>query len=136
MTKPSWIIDLDNTLYPAHSNLFAQIDVRMGTFIADMFDVDRVEARRIQKDYFKRYGTTLSGLIELHDVEPGHFLDYVHDIDVTPIAKDPALGRQLAALPGNRYIYTNGSYRHAERILEHLHISHLFDGIFDIAAAE
>jgi len=134
--KPSWIIDLDNTLYPAHSNLFDQIDVRMGRFIAQMFDVDRVEARRIQKDYLHRFGTTLSGLIACHDVDPGPFLDYVHDIDVTPIEKDPSLGRKLQALDGARYIYTNGSHRHAERILEHLDISHLFDGIFDIAAAQ
>lgn len=136
MTDTSWIIDLDNTLYPAHTNLFDQIDVRMGRFLADMFNVDRIEARRIQKDYFTRYGTTLSGLMTCHDVDPGPFLEYVHDIDVTPIEKDAALIPALEALPGKRYIYTNGSYGHAERILAHLHVEHLFDGIFDIAAAQ
>lgn len=136
MTKPSWIIDLDNTLYPAHTNLFDQIDVRMGRFLADMFDVDRVEARRIQKDYFQRFGTTLSGLIACHDIDPEPFLEFVHDIDVTPIEKDAELIPALEALPGNRYIYTNGSHGHAERILAHLDVDHLFDGIFDIAAAD
>ncbi|MEO0851334.1 MAG: pyrimidine 5'-nucleotidase, partial [Pseudomonadota bacterium] len=29
----SWIFDLDNTLYPAECQLFAQIDARMTTFV-------------------------------------------------------------------------------------------------------
>ncbi|MEM7569383.1 MAG: pyrimidine 5'-nucleotidase [Pseudomonadota bacterium] len=136
MTAPTWIIDLDNTLYPADSHLFDQIDVRMGRYIADMFDVDRVEARRIQKDYFVRYGTTLSGLIDQHDIDPHPFLEFVHDIDVTLIPQDPHLKDALMALPGKRYIYTNGSYGHAERVLDHLKLSDAFDGIFDIAAAQ
>lgn len=136
MTDTTWIIDLDNTLYPAHTNLFDQIDVRMGRFVADLLNVDRIEARRIQKDYFQRYGTTLGGLIARHDVDPAPFLEYVHDIDVTSIEKDPDLIPALAALPGKRYIYTNGSYGHAERVLGHLQVEHLFDGVFDIAAAK
>lgn len=136
MTQISWLIDLDNTLYPAHTNLFDQIDVRMGRFIADMFNVDRVEARRLQKEYYLKYGTTLSGLMHLHDMEPDAFLEYVHDIDVTPIEIDPALRPGLETLPGRRIIYTNGSYGHAERVLDHLGVADLFDGIFDIAAAQ
>lgn len=135
MTGQAWIIDLDNTLYEAGSNLFDQIDVRMGQYIAQLFDVDRVEARRLQKDYLARYGTTLSGLIACHDVDPYPFLDYVHDIDVTSIERDPSLSEALEGLGGQRFIYTNGSQGHAERILAHLEIDHLFNGIFDIAAA-
>jgi FMN phosphatase YigB (HAD superfamily) len=30
-----WLFDLDNTLYPARCNLFAQIDVRIGRYISD-----------------------------------------------------------------------------------------------------
>ncbi|MEO0413152.1 MAG: pyrimidine 5'-nucleotidase [Pseudomonadota bacterium] len=136
MTTPSWIIDLDNTLYRADTHLFDQIDVRMGRYIADMFKVDRVEARRIQKDYFLAYGTTLSGLIDQHDIDPHPFLEFVHDIDVSPIPQDPHLKDALTALPGQRYIYTNGSYGHAQRVLDHLGLAHIFDGIFDIAAAQ
>jgi len=35
----AWVFDLDNTLYPADCNLFAQIDRRMGEFIANSFSI-------------------------------------------------------------------------------------------------
>src|SRR3546814_18664517 len=75
----AWIFDLDNTLYPPEADIFAQIDERMGRFIADLLDCDRVEARRIQKDYFHTHGTTLSGLMTHHKVAPHDFLDFVQD---------------------------------------------------------
>ena len=96
----TWIFDLDNTLYPASCRLFDQIDVRMGEFIANLFQVDKVEARRIQKDFFYKYGTTLRGLMEEHKIEPDAFLDYVHDIDHSPVPSNAQLVENLAALPG------------------------------------
>ena len=58
----AWVFDLDNTLYPADCNLFAQIDTRMGDFIADRFGVSHEEAQRMRKTYYYQYGTTLAGL--------------------------------------------------------------------------
>src|SRR3546814_11635448 len=78
----AWIFDLDNTLYPPEADIFAQIDERMGRFIADLLDCDRVEARRIQKDYFNTHGTTLSGLMTHHKVAPNEFLDFGHAVDL------------------------------------------------------
>lgn len=131
----SWVFDLDNTLYPADTNLFAQIDLRMGGFIADFLDVSFEEARRIQKDYYYKYGTTLAGLMHEHKLAPEVFLDYVHDIDLAPISPSPLLGEAIAALPGRKFVFTNGSQRHAERITEKLGVAHLFHGLFDIRAA-
>src|SRR3546814_1216845 len=74
----AWIFDLDNTLYPPEADIFAQIDERMGRFIADLLDCDRVAARRIQKDYFHTHGTPLSGLMTHHKVAPHDFLDFIH----------------------------------------------------------
>ena len=65
-----WIFDLDNTLYPAECNLFAQVDQRMGDFIADFLGVPFEEARRLQKGYYLDYGTTLAGLMTKHGLEP------------------------------------------------------------------
>lgn len=132
----SWIFDLDNTLYPAHCDLFAQVDQRMGEFISNLLGVDRAEAKRIQKDYYYRYGTTLSGLMREHKIPPGGFLDYVHDIDLAPIDAAPALGIAIQSLPGRKFIFTNGSRRHAERVAEKLGIFHHFDDCFDIVAGE
>jgi putative hydrolase of the HAD superfamily len=130
----TWIFDLDNTLYPAECNLFAQVDQRMGSFISDLLGVSYDEAKRIQKDYYYRYGTTLAGLMREHKLPPERFLDFVHDIDLAPVCALPELGAALEALPGRKLIFTNGSRRHAERVAEKLGVLHHFDDLFDIVA--
>lgn len=129
-----WVFDLDNTLYPSTCNLFAEVDHRMGAFIAQHLAVSLAHARYLQKRYYHEYGTTLSGLIQLHKIDPHTFLEFVHDIDLTPLCEAPELAAALAALPGRRIIFTNGSRRHAERVAEKLGVLHLMEDICDIAA--
>ena len=130
-----WIFDLDNTLYPAACNLFAQVDRRMTEFISDRFDLPWDDARAMQKQYFRSYGTTLRGLMTEHDVDPVAFLDYVHDIDVSPVCPTPELARALEGLPGRKLIHTNGSCRHAANVLARLGCADRFEGVFDIVEA-
>ena len=132
----AWIFDLDNTLYPEHVNLFAQVDTRMRAYVGRLLDVEPDEAHRIQKHYYRRYGTTLRGLMLEHGISPDEFLEYVHDIDHSPVKPDPALGAAIARLSGARYIFTNGSLDHAEAVARRLGIVDHFDDIFDIAAAD
>jgi putative hydrolase of the HAD superfamily len=130
-----WVFDLDNTLYPATCNLFAQVDRRMGEFIARFLGVPFVYARHLQKTYYRQFGTTLSGLMQVHKIDPAPFLDYVHDIDVSVVPELPALANAIARLPGRRLIFTTGSRAHAERVTGKLGLLHLFDDIFDIVAS-
>ncbi len=130
----SWIFDLDNSLYPASSNLFELIDIRMGEYIQRLLGVDAVEARRVQKNYFHAHGTTLAGLMVSHGVEPGEFLDFVHDIDLARLAADPALVAALDRLPGRKFVFTNASEDYARRVLERLGLANAFDGLHDIHA--
>ncbi len=130
-----WIFDLDNTLYPYPPGLWAQVDTRMGTFISTLLEVDRVEAKRVQKDYFRQYGLTMRGLMERHGVAPQDFLGYVHDVDLSVIAPNPALGEGIARLPGRRVIHTNSDTAHTSRVLAQLGIPEtLFDAVYDIEA--
>ena len=131
-----WIFDLDNTLYDAECRLFDEIDSRMTAYIKERLKLAHEDARRLQKDYYMRYGTTMSGLMREHDVEPDHFLDFVHDIDLAPIKPNPALAGAISKLPGRKYIYTNGSTQHAENVAGALGLFHLFDDVFDIKAAD
>lgn len=131
-----WVFDLDNTLYPSACNLFAEVDQRMGAFIAKLLDVPLEHARYLQKRYYHDYGTTLTGLIKLHKIDPHDFLEFVHDIDLAPLTPSPELAAALEALPGRRIIFTNGSRRHAERVAEKLGVLHLMEDICDIAACE
>jgi len=132
----TWVFDLDNTLYPASSSLFPQIDLRMRRFIADLLGLDDVAAHTLQKRYYREYGTTLSGLMKVNGVDPDQFLSYVHDIDHGVLAPDPRLDAALTRLPGRKLIYTNGSVRHAEAVLERLGIAAQFEAVFDIRAAD
>lgn len=131
----TWVFDLDNTLYPSHCNLFAQVDKLMTAFIADYLKLDPVEARKIQKDFYVNHGTTLNGLMSVYDMDPAPFLDFVHKIDVSHMAPDAALDNALAALPGRKVIFTNGTVAHAENVTQQLGIDHHFDMVFDIVAA-
>lgn len=132
----TWIFDLDNTLYSAKFQLFGQIDVRMRDYIAAFLDVSLEEAFRVQKLYFRQYGTSLRGLMHRHDMDPVPFLQHVHDIDLSVLPPSPALDSALGALPGRKVIYTNASTRHAERVMEQLGVGHHFDAVYDIVDAD
>lgn len=126
---------MDNTLYPAASSLFPQIDVRMQAFVGRLLGLDAAAARDVQKRYFQRYGTTLRGLMTHHGVDPERFLADVHDVDMSVLEPNPRLARQLARLPGRRIVFTNADAAYAMRVLERLGIAGLFDAIHDIRAA-
>ena len=113
----AWVFDLDNTLYPADCKLFAQIDKRMGQFIADRLGLPLEQAQALREAYYYQHGTTLAGLVRLHGVAPHDFLDFVHDIDLGAVLPSPALAAALASLPGRKFIFTNGSRKHAEAAL-------------------
>jgi putative hydrolase of the HAD superfamily len=132
----AWVFDLDNTLYPADCNLFAQIDKRMGQFIADRLGLPLQQAQALREAYYYRHGTTLAGLVRLHGVAPDDFLDYVHDIDLGAVLPSPALAAALASLPGRKFIFTNGSRKHAEAVATRLGVSDQFDDICDIHALD
>ena len=130
----NWIFDLDNTLYPASSNLFPLIDARIGAYVARQLGVDAEAAHRIQKGYFHAHGTTLSGLMAEHGVDPHHYLGDVHDIEMDLLERNDALAAALARLPGRKLIFTNGDAPYAARVLDRLGLSESFEAIHDIHA--
>ena len=131
----AWVFDLDNTLYPSDSDLWLSIDQRITLFLMTLFGIDGLSARALQKHYYQRYGTTLRGLIEENLARPEEFLAFVHDIDRSRLAPDPTLAAEIAALPGRKLIFTNGSRDHALRTAAQLGMGDLFEDVFDIVAA-
>jgi putative hydrolase of the HAD superfamily len=132
----AWVFDLDNTLYPHHVNLWQQVDKRIGEFVSAWLNVSADEARRIQKDYYRRYGTTMRGMMTEHGVRADDYLAYVHQIDHSPLEPNAAMGAAIAKLPGRKLILTNGSTDHADAVLARLGIGEHFEAVFDIVAAE
>jgi putative hydrolase of the HAD superfamily len=105
----TWVFDLDNTLYPHHLNLWQQVDDRIREYIVRLLDLPHDDAFRLQKDYYRRYGTTLRGLMLEHGLHPDEFLDFVHQIDHSPLEPNPELGAAIEKLPGRKLILTNGT---------------------------
>ena len=132
----SWIFDLDNSLYPASSNLFGLIDIRMGEYIQRLLACDPDEARRVQKAHFHAHGTTLAGLMAEHRIDPHHFLDDVHAIPLDRVTPDARLARGLGRLPGRKFVFTNGDAPYARRVLEAIGVGDQFDDLHDIHSSE
>lgn len=132
----TWVFDLDNTLYSGVHGLFEQIDRRMRGYLARFLDVNEDEAYRVQKSYFREYGTTLRGMMINHDMDPTPYLEHVHDIDISAIPPAPELDAALRRLDGRKIIFTNSDMAHVERTLNRLGITDHFDGVFDIVEAD
>ncbi|WP_113447117.1 pyrimidine 5'-nucleotidase [Rhizobium cremeum] len=131
-----WVFDLDNTLYPHHIDLFAQIDRNMTAYVSELLQMEPAEAKLLQKKYYHDHGTTLAGLMLHHGVDPNDFLARAHAIDYSALLPDEALGAAIKALPGRKFIFTNGTVAHAEAAARALGILDNFDDIFDIVAAD
>jgi putative hydrolase of the HAD superfamily len=129
-----WVFDLDNTLYPRECNLFAQIDLRITNYVMDLTRLEFQPARDLQKSYYRDFGTTLNGLMQRHEVDPDHFLNTVHAIDYSPVDPHPDLVEAIRALPGRKFILTNGDTGHARAVLARLGGGDLFEHVHDIRA--
>ncbi len=67
----------------------------MGAFIATVPRRALEHARYLQKSYYHQFGTTLSGLMQVHKLDPHAFLDYVHDIDLSPLCRGAGAGGRV-----------------------------------------
>ena len=127
-----WIFDLDNTLYSGKTKVFEQVDKKMSKYISEKLNVSIDEAKKIQKNYFHEYNTTLNGMIKNHKIDANEFLEFVHDIDIDFLKKDLELQKELLKLKGKKIIFTNGSRKHALNVTQKIGIDQCFDDIFDI----
>ena len=130
-----WVFDLDNTLYPPAARLFDQIEARMTAYVMRVLGMSRPEADRLRGHYWQSHGTTLAGLIREHGIDPEPYLADVHDISLAALTPDPALHAAIAALPGRRIVYTNGSAPYAARVIAARGLSGLFDAVYGVEHA-
>ena len=131
----TWLFELDNTLYPAESGFMGEIVVRMTDFVEKVTGLPREEAFKLQKTYLAEHGLTLKGMMLNHGVDPAEFHAIFHDMSLEALAHDAPLLAALERLPGRRLIFTNADEVHAERVLAHLGLAHLFDDVFHIGSA-
>ena len=130
------LFDCDGVLYQDLEAVFGQVSKKMTEYISKKLNIDLIKAKELQTNYFHKYNTSLNGLMIHHDILPGEFLKYVHDIDLSFMKKDLELREELEKLNTKKFVFTNGSREHVKNITTHLGIDDLFDGIFDIVDAE
>ena len=130
-----WIFDLDNTLYPASVDLFGQINIKMSNYIMRLLDVDELTAEKMRAEYWKKYGTSLAGLMQNYKIDPSDFLKFVHDIDFSVLPKDLDLLDALNNLPGRKLVYTNGTVPYAREVLKYRGLLSVFNEIYGIEDA-
>ncbi|MBF9034259.1 pyrimidine 5'-nucleotidase [Rhodobacterales bacterium HKCCE2091] len=131
----TWVFDLDNTLYPPATPLFPQVSARMTDWVMRELGLGRDEADELRRRYWQIHGTTLAGLMDNHGVDPHGYLTEVHDIDFTVLEPDPGLAGAIAALPGRRIVYTNGTADYAREVIARRGLSGLFDAVYGVAEA-
>ena len=130
-----WVFDLDNTLYPPEARLFDQIEVRMTRWVVETLGIEEKEADRLRVAYWEKYGMTLAGLMSEHGVDPHGYLHEVHEISMDHLEPDATLARRIAALPGRKIVYTNGTEPYARRVLSARGLSDVFEAVYGVEHA-
>ncbi|MBM9594736.1 pyrimidine 5'-nucleotidase [Roseitranquillus sediminis] len=130
-----WVFDLDNTLYSPEVRLFEQIQLKMTQWVMEALRLDRAAADALRADYWRRYGTTLAGLMEEHGIDPDPYLEVVHEIALDALTPDPDLAAAIGALPGRRIVFTNGSAPYARRVLAARGLEGLFHAVYGVEHA-
>lgn len=132
----TWVFDLDNTLYPPEARLFDQIERLMAQYVKRELNVDEETAHHLRSHYWKKYGTTLAGLMQEHSIDPDPYLHEVHQLDLTHLEAAPELRAAIQALPGRKIIYTNGSREHGEKVSNARGLGGVFDAIYGVEDAD
>lgn len=134
MVKRCILFDVDNTLYPRECGLFPLIEDKIKEYLRLKLGLTQGEATALRRRYLLEYGFTLIGLMNHHRIDPQDYLDFVHEVDLEGvIGEDEVLVHILARIPLAKIIFTNGTQRHARRVLQSLGIEPFFPYIFDIA---
>ena len=131
---PVWLFDLDNTLHNASHAAFGHINQLMTTYIVSELGLSAAEADALRRDYWRRYGATILGLVRHHGVQAAHFLHHTHLLPglEARVHGHPHDFAALRRLKGRLYILTNAPAAYTARVLGVLGIATWFDGILSI----
>lgn len=132
-----FLVDLDNTLYPSDLGVFDLVDKRISEYMIKYLDMMPEEVPRKRIEYWHKYGTTMAGLMKHYGIDPYHFLEFTHDVDLSgKIKANPKLREKLKSLSAVKIVFTNAPLKHAQKVLEMLGVIDLFIDIFDIVSAD
>ena len=94
-----WLFDLDNTCDGA-TKVFDQVDKKCQIYIEKLNKFRG--GKKIQKNYFQEYNTTLNGMIKHHKIDADEFLEFVPDVDLSFLDKNKFLEEEIKKLSGKK----------------------------------
>jgi putative hydrolase of the HAD superfamily len=129
-----WIFDLDNTLHDARARIFPSMHEQINAYLRRHFGVDEAGANAMRQDFWRRYGTTLRGLMRHHGTDPRHFLAETHVFPelADMVVRENALKHALARLPGRKLVFSNAPRAYVEGVLRALRLGRFFDAVYTI----
>ena len=129
-----WLFDYDLTLYGAEERcVLNSLDHRISLFVQKTVGCDFETAHKVRTDYLERFGTTLSGLMALHQTNPDDFFDFIHEPEYLIYPKKaPEKLALLQSLEGPHFVFTNGRHDWSEAGMAYMGIDSAIDGVFDL----
>ena len=132
-----WIFDLDNTLHDARARIFPAMHVQINAYLQRRFGVDQAGADAMRESFWRRYGTTLRGLVRHHGEDPRRFIAETHVFPelADMVVHENALKHALARLAGRKLVFSNAPRHYVEEVLRALGVARFFDAVYTIEDA-
>ena len=132
-----WIFDLDNTLHDARARIFPSMHRQINLYLQRYYGVDEAGANAMREGFWRRYGTTLDGLMRHHGEHPARFLRETHAFPELAgmVEHENALRHALARLGGRKLVLSNAPRHYVEEVLRVLGIGRYFDAVYTIEDA-
>jgi putative hydrolase of the HAD superfamily len=127
------LLDVDDTLYQKGTGPFPYVNEKIDDYVMSWCKISRKKSKKLRKEYINAYGSTLGGLMRHHGVDPDDYLREVHDVPVEDLlGVDDRLRYELKNIPYELIVFSNGSVKYVNRVLEALGISDLITDRFTI----
>jgi putative hydrolase of the HAD superfamily len=132
-----WIFDLDNTLHDARARIFPSMHQQINAYLKREFGIDDAGADAMRQSFWRRYGTTLKGLMRHHGADPRRFLRETHVFPelADMVVRENALRHALARLGGKKLVFSNAPRHYVEQVIQAIGLSRFFDAVYSIEDA-
>jgi putative hydrolase of the HAD superfamily len=132
-----WIFDLDNTLHDARARIFPSMHGQINAYLKRHFGVDDAGADAMRQHFWRRYGTTLNGLMRHHGTDPREFLRETHVFPELAgmVVHDNALRHALARLGGRKLVFSNAPRHYVAEVLRAIGLGRYFEAVYSIEDA-
>lgn len=132
-----WIFDLDNTLHDARARIFPSMHGQINAYLRRHFGVDDAGADAMRQHFWRRYGTTLNGLMRHHGTDPREFLRETHVFPELAgmVVHENALRHALARLGGRKLVFSNAPRHYVAEVLRAIGLERYFEAVYSIEDA-